>query len=168
MSLPLRPLAACPAQLVLLGTQVAAVPLLWDMFQLCRVRHSAFFYEGFLPSEPSVGHIDPSRNIGEMSRPATMAMNASIISMEHVRAQLMMAVKAIHGQDIDANVPLVQAGLDSLSMAPTLEFTSIAVSSCLCRNHTALLTSVLSLMLPNHDQVHGWMNSTLYHGKVCS
>lgn len=90
--------------------QVAAVPFVWSLFHL--PASQAHFYSNFELSSPKPAPVSSAAAAASIT--ASTAAAESVAHAVDVRAVVMQAVKAVHGQDVDASLPLVQAGLDSL------------------------------------------------------
>ena len=78
--------------------------------------HEIAYYSEFASSQHiSASPLQPMPG-AEASSNAALAVS----DVANVYSQVVRAIKAVHGEDIDDNVPLVQAGLDSLGQSPSL------------------------------------------------
>ena len=106
------------ASLILqLWLQVAVIPFIWTQF-LQAAAHREPFYAAFQDELAFCTPTTPS-NLSLLEQPQQQHVpEDSTVSLpaltERVGAEVARAVRAVHGQDLGWEVPLVQAGLDSL------------------------------------------------------
>ena len=84
---------------------MAAIPFIWPTF-LSNPAHQAPFFQSFRAETQA-----DAKTIMESREPAS-----SHISKDAVRREVLSSVESILGAAIGENIPLVQAGLDSLGM----------------------------------------------------
>ena len=124
--------------------QLAAIPFVWQRFMQQQRNAAAFFYGEHKLEE--VQH-RPQLALLSGSQPATQQHKAAAVSpLEHLLAQVLAALAAVHGSSIDPQQPLVQAGLDSLGECL---LAGLRLDHCLhmCAGHGSRLTH-------KHQQAH--------------
>lgn len=95
--------------------QVSAVPFFWQTFLQSTAPRQDSFYANFAqqqkPQEPLTGI--------QLSADASTPSLHGRADAARLRAQVVEAVRAVHGQEIATDAPLIQAGLDSLGEQDT-------------------------------------------------
>ena len=123
--------------------QVAAVPFLWSTFLSSAFQGQQAFYAEFSPKHT----LPNSSNAAVMHQPGMQATPAPTWEAARVHAQVVQAVRAVHGQEIGGKVPLVQAGLDSLGEAcPPACPACTAMCAGNDASHSARAAFVLSIL----------------------
>ena len=98
--------------------QVAAVPFLWSAF-LSLPANQQPFYSGFQAAPASAQQQTSAADAASNRSSQQPVSQQPSRSRQDVGAEVARAVRAVHGQDVGWEVPLVQAGLDSLG-APAI------------------------------------------------
>lgn len=114
--------AAAPA------AQLAAIPFAWGRFMQLPHNAAAGLYQEFT-SLDGARHTAPAAPQAASAPPP--APRAALPSPEEVLRRVGAAVVAVHGAELGAGVPLVQAGLDSLGECCSVVFLGNPAYACL-------------------------------------
>ena len=91
------------------------MPFSWSIFPMGIARSHGHFYAEFAPHQQLLGIVTAKGTAKEDGGRSKPGMESTSIKAR-IHAQVVQAVRIVHREDVDANAPLLQAGLDSLGM----------------------------------------------------